>query len=136
MTVPPSARLTFRKPERLVSVSVFERLVKEGKSINRPPLRMLYAPEKLETDAPAQVAFSVPKRTFGRAVDRNRIKRLLREAYRQNKSTVYPLFESTGKKWAMLLIFTGKSIPDFREVSEKVNLILRQIAKDLQQPAG
>ncbi|MFM8433280.1 MAG: ribonuclease P protein component [Bacteroidota bacterium] len=136
MTTPPSARLTFRKPERLVSIPVFEHLVKEGRSINRPPLRLLYASENLHTDYPAQIAFSVPKRIFSKAVDRNRIKRLMREAYRQNKGVIYPLMESTGKKWALLLIFTGKSIPDFKDMAEKLNLILRQIAKDLQQSAG
>jgi ribonuclease P protein component len=136
MMIATSGRQTFRKPERLVSAVAFRKLLRDGKSIHRPPFRLVFAALQLPTDAPAQVAFSVPKRLFPRAVDRNRIKRLMRETYRKNKNTLYPLLQATGKQWALLFIYNGRTIPSYPDVQEKLTLTLRQLDKDLQPSAG
>lgn len=133
---PMSGRQTFRKPERLVSAIAFRKLLREGRSIHRPPIRLVFAALPLPNPVPAQVAFSVPKRVFKRAVDRNRIKRLMREVYRKNKNTLYPLLQNTGKQWALLFIYNGRTVPSFNEVQEKLTLTLRQLDKDLQPAVG
>ena len=82
-------RLTFGKQEKLKSRKLIERLFEEGKSVKKYPIRLVYLQTDHTSDLPAQVGFSVPKRHFKRAVDRNRIKRLLREAYRIQKKELY-----------------------------------------------
>ena len=71
------------------SRKLIEQLFTEGKSVKNFPLRMVFLQVPHTSTFPIQAAFSVPKRNFKRAVDRNRIKRLLRETYRLQKEIVY-----------------------------------------------
>jgi len=72
-----------------------------------------------------QLGVSVPKRNFKRAVDRNRIKRLLREAYRNHKPSVADGQQS----YALMLIYIGKQKMDFSELSAKVEEVLNAFVK-------
>lgn len=78
-------RLTFRKAERLTGKTNVERLFAEGRSISEYPLRVLYRVTDQPGDAPVRLLIAVPKRKFKHAVDRNRIRRRIREAYRLNR---------------------------------------------------
>ena len=84
-------RYTLSKPERLSSLKAIEKLFKEGKSLAKFPVRLVWVeqsePEKQEF--PIQVMFSASKKKFSRAVDRNRIKSLMREGYRLAKPELY-----------------------------------------------
>ncbi|MBD2768710.1 ribonuclease P protein component [Hymenobacter sp. BT664] len=105
---PISRRYTFPKEEHLCRKKLIEELFsKQGSSFGVYPLRIVWVASPAPTAAPPQVLISVSKRTFKRAVDRNRLKRLIREAYRLNK---YRLLEHpTGHQVALLgIIFTGK----------------------------
>jgi ribonuclease P protein component len=128
----PSGRLTLGKTERLASKRVFETLFASGKSRHEYPIRIVWTPLPLTISSPVQVAFSVSKRNFKRAVDRNRIKRLMREAYRKNKLLVYPLLKEQKASLAVLLIYTGKALPDSNTINEKIILILHHLAEDIQ----
>ena len=88
---------TFSKKERLSSVKDIETLFKKGKSLFVFPLKVVFIPKKLEETKeeteqkiipPARLLISVSKRNFKKAVDRNRIKRQVREGYRLQKSDV------------------------------------------------
>ena len=72
-------KFTLGKEERLKSRKLIGRLYTEGETIKKFPLRMVYLQTEHTSNYPAQVGVSVPKRLFKKAVDRNRIKRLLRE---------------------------------------------------------
>jgi ribonuclease P protein component len=72
------------------------------------------------------VAITVSKRNFKRAVDRNRIKRLMREAYRKNKSNFHKTLTNKNMQCALLLMYTGKMVPDYGEVEKKLNLTLQR----------
>jgi len=101
-------RYTFPKEEHLCRKKLIEELFsKQGSSFGVYPLRIVWIKSEMPTTAPPQVLISVSKRTFKRAVDRNRLKRLIREAYRLNK---YRLTEQPdGHPIALLgIIFTGK----------------------------
>lgn len=135
MFATPSGRHTFRKPERLVSKLAFDQLIKNGRRISEPPVLVIWKSMPLPTASPVQVAFSVPKRQFPRAVDRNRIKRLLREVYRKNKNMLYPLLKEKGKQYALLFVYTAKTLPSYVELAEKVTLILQRLAEVSQPPA-
>jgi ribonuclease P protein component len=125
-------RHTFRKAERLNGRKAIEQLVASGKNIIIPPFKLMWLPIVLPTDFPAQIAFSVPKRNFKKAVDRNRMKRLMRESYRKNKSDIYTLLTDRKIQCALLLHFSGKTQLTFIEADEKIKQILHRFAKDLQ----
>tara|TARA_B100000795_G_scaffold269897_1_gene261000 strand:- start:9147 stop:9386 length:240 start_codon:yes stop_codon:yes gene_type:complete len=76
---------TLGKKERLKSKKLIGRLYTEGSSVKAFPLRMVYLQTEHTSDFPAQVGVSVAKRTFKKAPDRNRLKRLMRETYRLQK---------------------------------------------------
>lgn len=128
--LPP--RHTFRKAERLNGRKAIEQLVASGKNIIISPFKLMWLPITLPTDFPAQIAFSVPKRNFKKAVDRNRMKRLMRESYRKNKSDIYTLLLDKKIQCALLLHYSGKTQLTFQEADEKIIQILNRFAKDLQ----
>ena len=82
-----------------------------------------------EPNVPVQVAFSVPKRRFKRAVDRNRIKRQLREVYRTNKSELYTVLRDRQKTIALAVLFTGKEGPEFVELEKQLILTLTRLRR-------
>ena len=94
---------TFKKEERIVSNLLIETLFEKGnsQSLSAYPLRAVYLrTEHREGCAPVQLLISVPKKKFKHAVDRNRVKRQIREAYRKNKA----ILEGTVGEEQMLLI--------------------------------
>lgn len=131
-----SGRQTFRKPERLVSKLAFESLLQQGEGHVTFPVRMVWKEMVLPTRYPVQVAFSVPKRNFKRAVDRNRIKRLMRESYRQNKNALYTLLAGQNKQFALLFVYIGRKLPAGEEVSAGIRSNLHHLASLLQPTVG
>jgi len=81
-------RHTFRKQEVLRGTTRIRALMAGGRSVNVAPFRLTAMYMELPTPYPAQVAFAVPRRVLRHAVDRNRVKRLMREALAPNKGTV------------------------------------------------
>ena len=97
-------RQTFSREERLSSRKLIEKIIEDGKSISVNPFRISWTLAELTTAFPAQLAIAVPKRFFKRAVDRNRIKRLIREVYRKNKSGIYDSLKAADKQCAILVV--------------------------------
>src|SRR5436190_12777833 len=104
---------TFRKSERLSSRKIIEVLAKTGKKIHVSPLRLVWMNSGLKGNVPVQATFAVSKKNFRKAVDRNKIKRRMREAYRKNKSTLYSLISDGNNQYAFLFVFTGNEIISF-----------------------
>ena len=75
------------------------------------------------------MAVSVPKRLFKHAVDRNRIKRLVREAYRLNKGRCLQTLAASGRQADMLFLFMGKEMLQFTQIEDVIKQLLSQIAK-------
>lgn len=90
---------------------------------------MLFHEVEIEHKFPVHVLVSVSKRNFKNAVDRNRIKRLVREAYRKNKEIIYKERKSQKSLLLLGLIFTGKTIPEYAEIEQKIILILHRLNK-------
>ena len=121
---------TLQKPERLRSKKLFDQLFADGQSLANYPVRLVWTEAQLpEEGVPVQVAFSVPKRRFKRAVDRNRIKRQLREVYRTNKSELYSVLRSRQKTIALAVLFTGKEGPEFVELEKQLILTLTRLKR-------
>jgi len=120
-------RLTLCSDERLKSKKIIQQLFDEGKSVSQNGFALIYFPVALQTVFPAQAGFSVPKRNFKRAVDRNRIKRLIREAYRLNKTELYQKLSEATKQLAMMWVYKGQSMPDYPVVEQAVLGCLKKL---------
>jgi ribonuclease P protein component len=124
-------RFGFGKQERLKSKKAIESLFTGGKSIPGFPIRLMYLIEPVpgESDALVQVGVTASKRHFKKAVDRNRIKRLLREAYRLQKHDLAETVRAKKLKIQLFLMFMDKTIPDYNTVKEAVSRSLAQLKK-------
>jgi len=103
----------FGKTEKLKSRKLVEELFARGKSLHLFPIRISYKflPLLDNEKTILQVGVSVSKRNFKKAVDRNRIKRLLREAYRLQKQELIKVLKEQEKKGYVFFIYTDKQIP-------------------------
>ncbi len=120
-------KLTFNKSEKLKSNKLIECLFIEGKSISIYPLRLVYLETSFSDDVKIKTGVSVSKRNFKKAVDRIKIKRLMREAFRLNKPT---LFNNITTQYAFMFLYIGKEKTSFNEVnSAKKQLIAKFIIK-------
>ena len=112
---------TLGKLERLKSKKLIEKLYQDGSSLKFFPLRMMYLQTKHTSDFPAQIGVSVSKRNFKSAVDRNRIKRLLRESYRLQKEIVYDHLEVPH---VFMISYIGKEEVKYEEMYAKMTKLL------------
>lgn len=109
---------SFHKNERLYSKKVIDKLFAEGKSVFVYPLKIVYLETQLPLKHKVQAAFTVGKRNFKKAVQRNLIKRRMREAYRLNK---HKLYEVTGEMHlAVFFIYTGKTISEYKQIETAI----------------
>ena len=83
--------------------------------------------------SPVQAGFGAGSRYFKKAVDRNRIKRLCREAYRLQKQPLLDLLKKKERSLALFFIYTGKELPDYQIVTEKISVALQRLIKETGQ---
>ena len=115
---------SFKKSERLKSRKTIGRLFnREGQSFAKFPLRLVYM-EIEESETPIQFTVSVSKKKFKRAVDRNRVKRQIREAYRLHKAPLFEKLKESEKKYAWMVIFTGTELPDYLQVEKAMKKMI------------
>ncbi len=81
--------------------------------------------KKFESDFPAKAAFTVPKKKFGKAVDRNKLKRRMREVYRKNKNTLYNSI--TDKKIILIFIYIATEITEYKTIEQAIKTTLTKI---------
>ncbi|MEN0051813.1 MAG: ribonuclease P protein component [Bacteroidota bacterium] len=120
-------KCTFSKNERLKSTKTIEQLFRKGNSFAKYPLRLVWLEQENKVDAPVQITFSVPKKKFKKAVDRNRIKRQIREAWRLNKHEL--LEQIPSKSYAFMLIYTAKEPFIYADIEKSMKKIIHKFVK-------
>ncbi|MBL4655891.1 MAG: ribonuclease P protein component [Bacteroidia bacterium] len=122
---------TFKKAERLKSKKIINSLFSDGKSFVEKPFRIVWKLEKLDSDFPVQIAISVSKKNFSKAVDRNLIKRRIREIYRRNKEILYATLENNNQQCAFMIIYISKEIGDYKKMEEGLLKALNSLKEKL-----
>ena len=117
-------RNTFRKEEKLKKKNLITDLFASGKSTSVFPLKMVYLKNDHESPFKVQAGVSVSKRNFKSAVDRNRIKRLMRESYRKNKHLIYN--DDDTKKHILMFIYQAKREVSYEQMEEKMNELIQK----------
>ncbi len=115
---------TFSKQEKLKSRKTIELLFQKGNSITQYPIKLYYLPAENDQQVRVKTAVSVPKRNFKQAADRNRVKRLLREAYRMNKHLIFNNIEGN---FAFLILYLGKELPDYSEIENSLQGVFSKL---------
>lgn len=122
----------FLKPDdRLKSRKSIDHLFTEGKSFSHFPFRILW--QAAENAGGLKAGFTVSSKNFKKAIDRNRIKRLMRESYRLQKNQLQTFIEGKGKSLLLFFIYTGKEIPDYDAVYKKTGTVLKRILKQVNE---
>lgn len=114
----------FPKEEKLKSRKLISELFDSGKSVKSFPITLVFLPIDHTSEALIQAGFSVSKRKFKHAVDRNRVKRLMREAYRLNKNI---LLEKHTKKHILMFIYMSNSILTFKEIQDAIIKLMQKL---------
>ena len=122
--------LGLSKAERIHSRLVVESLFSSrNSSIAVYPLRIVWTiDESTEGTAPASILVSVPKKRMHHAVNRNRMKRMVREAYRLNKQTLLSRLEGSGRHVDIAFICIADNMPTSSQVSKSVVKALARIS--------
>jgi ribonuclease P protein component len=121
-------RYTFKKEEKLKSRKAIEQLFKEGRSFSNFPFKMIWNFDDNQT-AELQAGFTVSSKQFKKAVDRNRIKRLMREAYRLQKSELQQQLKARGEHMAVFFIYVGNGLPDHSFIFTKAGKAIKHLIK-------
>lgn len=116
----------FTKAERLSSKKEITALFNEGKSFAISHIRVVYRFLPKQEERPNAILVSVPKKYFKHAVDRNLLKRRIREAYRLNKE----LLQSMPARVEFMLLYQKRRIATFAEIEEIVKKALERILSE------
>ena len=123
---------TFKKEERLCDKRLIDELFHNGSSFLCYPFKVSWQFIDKPQSFPVQVLFAVSKKRFKRAVDRNLIKRCIREAYRLNKQQyLYDLLTGIDKRIVLSLSYIGKDIAPSDFIGKKMLKLLSQLNTEI-----
>ena len=122
---------SFKKSERLTGSKSISLLFRDGTSISSYPVRILFNTKGIGPK-PASLAISVPKRLFKRAVDRNLLKRRIREAYRLSKPQFYTRLQALQIKADVVIQYQQKEILDYQTIEAGVVKALEKVVNKLE----
>jgi ribonuclease P protein component len=127
---------TYQKKDKLKSRKQTQNLFSFGKSMTNAPLRLIYTLEKIETteaanpmDLVLQAGVGAPTKQFKKAVQRNRVKRLLREAYRLAKPAFIAQLPLKDMRLNLFVLYMDTNVLPQSEINAKMVGLLNQLVK-------
>jgi ribonuclease P protein component len=123
---------SFGKEYKLCSKKLIDTIFKEGKSVKAFPLTLLYLIHENSRNVPFQLVISAPKKINRHAHDRNRIKRIVREAIRKNKFILEDFLTASNQQLAIFLVYTSKEEMTTEQLDKKTKKIFTQLTEKLQ----
>ncbi len=125
---------SFSRSERLKSKKTISGLFQSAHSFGRAPIRILWKVEKnITQDAPCKVVIAVPKRKIKKAIHRNRIKRLIKEAYRLNKSDINSFFDKKGLTCHLGIVYISNDMPTFGMINAHLRKLIEKIPSEYEK---
>jgi ribonuclease P protein component len=120
-------RYFYRKEDKLKSRKAIDALFGEGNSFSNFPLKVIWMPQNKM--GALQAAVGVSSRNFKKAVDRNRIKRLMREAYRLQKQSLKESLLLNQQTMSVFFLYVGKELPEYDLIYEKMGNSIKRLIK-------
>ncbi len=129
-------KFVYPRKEKLKSRKLIGKVFKEANSFSVFPLKILYMQLLLPENIFLQTGFTVGSKNFPKAVHRNRIKRLMREAYRQENQTLKENLEKNQLQLALFFIFTGRSLTTQTIIRSAMQDALNELIKRCNENAN
>lgn len=126
-------QFSYGKEEKLKSVKLTEQLFRQGKSFTLFPLKVFYMPVSEELDFPVKAGVGTSSRNFKKATERNRVKRLLREAYRTEKMGLIDYARANQKQVAIFFLYIDKVLPEYALIKSKMPIAIGKLIKQLNE---
>ena len=127
------SQFSLNKSDRLKSKKAIERLFAQGQSVKGYPVVLIWeSTSAQEGDRGIHVGFVAPRRKFPKAVDRNKVKRLMREAFRLNKATIAKV-TPMNCKINLMVMYMPAEILSFQQVEHGMIKALKRLAAKLER---
>ncbi|MBU3744241.1 MAG: ribonuclease P protein component [Sediminibacterium sp.] len=122
---------TYPRTEKLKSRKLIQELFAKGKSVSAAPIKCLFLIQPEGMTELIQTGVGVSARNFRKSVQRNRIKRMLREAYRNNNQSLHQALSQKQQSLAVFMLYLGKDLPEWNELQTAVKSALEKVQKAL-----
>lgn len=123
-------KYSLKKAERIYHRDDFSQLFNEGERISAYPIQLLFRISKIDDSQEKdflQAAWVAPKRNFKKAVDRNLLKRRMKEAYRIHRIPLKNEVEKQHKSLHLIFIYTAKELLSYAQIEDKIILLLQRL---------
>ena len=122
--------LRLYKSEKLCSRTAVTSLFNEGKSLMAYPLRVMVRPRRYDALSPAQMLITIPKKRIRHAVQRELLRRRVREAYRLHRRTLlYDALQAANVSLDLAFIYVGNEVADYALIERKMISLLERLSK-------
>ena len=128
----PLKQFSYNRSEKLKSRKQLQQIFSTGKTFTTFPLKVFYQLVN-EQDNIIKTGVGVSKKNFKKAVDRNRIKRLLRECYRTQRIPLHNNLLESKRKFAIFILYIDKVMPEYNFIYQKMQQLIKKLIKDLNE---